>query len=65
LNSASESKHIYNQAHLFLALESIKAKNYKKGNSTLTSFQRMVRKILGVGKAFHADERLQDYLTGL
>ncbi|MCM4172119.1 DUF5107 domain-containing protein [Arenibacter sp. TNZ] len=58
---ASESKHIYNQAHLFLALESIKAKNYKKAIALLQASKEWPEN-LGVGKPFHADKRLQDYL---
>ena len=58
---ASESKHIYNQAHIFLALENIKAKKYKKAISLLDSSKEWPEN-LGVGKPFNPDERLQDYL---
>nr|WP_281503815.1 DUF5107 domain-containing protein [Arenibacter sp. F26102] len=58
---ASESKHIYNQAHILLALENIKTKNYKKAISLLETSKEWPEN-LGVGKPFNPDERLQDYL---
>lgn len=61
---ASESKQIYNQAYILLALENIKAKNYKKAISLLESSKEWPENI-GVGKPFNPDERLQDYLLGV
>ncbi len=61
---ASESKHIYNQAHILLALENIKSKNYKKAISHLESSKEWPEN-LGVGKPYNPDERLQDYLLAI
>nr|WP_246474216.1 DUF5107 domain-containing protein [Arenibacter arenosicollis] len=58
---ASESKHIYNQAHILLALENIKSKNYKKAISLVESSKEWPEN-LGVGKPYNPDERIQDYL---
>jgi predicted Zn-dependent protease len=61
---ASESKKIYNEALISLALDNLKSKNYKKAISFLESSKEWPEN-LGVGKPFHADERLQDYLLAV
>ena len=61
---ASESKKIYTDAHILMALDNMQSKNYKRAISFLESSKEWPEN-LGVGKPFHADERLQDYLLGV
>jgi tetratricopeptide (TPR) repeat protein len=61
---ASESKKIYTEAHILMALDNMKAKNYKRAISLLEASKEWPEN-LGVGKPFHADERLQDYLLAV
>jgi len=58
---ASESKKIFSQAYILMALEKIRTKNYNKAITLLESSKEWPEN-LGVGKPFHTDERLQDYL---
>ncbi len=58
---ASESKHIYTQAHILLALKNIEHKRYTKAISLLESSKQWPEN-LGVGKPHTVDERMQDYL---
>ncbi|MEQ8419718.1 MAG: DUF5107 domain-containing protein [Arenibacter algicola] len=61
---ASESKKIYTDAHILMALDNMQSKNYKRAISFLESSKEWPEN-LGVGKPFHADERLQDYLLAV
>ncbi|MEZ4970503.1 MAG: DUF5107 domain-containing protein [Flavobacteriaceae bacterium] len=61
---ASESKKIYTEAHISMALEHMKSKNYNKAVSLLESSKKWPEN-LGVGKPYHVDERLQDYLLAI
>jgi len=61
---ASESKKIYTEAHILMALDHMKAGKYNKAISFLESSKEWPEN-LGVGKPFHADERLQDYLLAV
>ncbi|WP_147321428.1 MULTISPECIES: DUF5107 domain-containing protein [unclassified Arenibacter] len=61
---ASESKKIYTEAHILLALELMKARNYNRAISLLESSKEWPEN-LGVGKPYHVDERLQDYLLAV
>jgi hypothetical protein len=61
---ASESKKIFNEAHIFTALDNMKAGKYTKAISLLEASKEWPEN-LGVGKPFHADERLQDYLLAV
>jgi predicted Zn-dependent protease len=61
---ASESKKIYTEAHILMALDNMKAKNYKRAISFLEASKEWPEN-LGVGKPFHPDERLQDYLLAV
>ena len=61
---ASESKKIYTDAHILMALDNMQSKDYKRAISFLESSKEWPEN-LGVGKPFHADERLQDYLLGV
>ncbi|ASO07266.1 DUF5107 domain-containing protein [Arenibacter algicola] len=61
---ASESKKIYTNAHILMALDNMQSKNYKRAISLLESSKEWPEN-LGVGKPFHADERLQDYLLAV
>tara|TARA_R110001606_G_scaffold217900_1_gene365747 strand:- start:26 stop:1444 length:1419 start_codon:yes stop_codon:yes gene_type:complete len=61
---ASESKKIYTEAHMLMALDNMKAKNYKRAISFLEASKEWPEN-LGVGKPFHPDERLQDYLLAV
>lgn len=61
---ASESKKIYTDAHILMALDNMQSKDYKRAISFLESSKEWPEN-LGVGKPFHADERLQDYLLAV
>jgi len=61
---ASESKKIYDEAHILTALNNIKSGKYDKAISLLKASKEWPEN-LGVGKPFHADERLQDYLLAV
>ena len=61
---ASESKKIYTEAHILMALNNMKSGKYNKAISLLESSKEWPEN-LGVGKPFHADERLQDYLLAV
>ncbi|RTE52223.1 DUF5107 domain-containing protein [Arenibacter aquaticus] len=58
---ASESKHIFTQAHILLALKNIEHKRYAKA-ITLLETSKQWPENLGVGKPHTVDERMQDYL---
>ena len=58
---ASESKKIYNEAHILMALGYMENKKYSKAIALLESSKEWPEN-LGVGKPFHVDDRLQDYL---
>ncbi len=58
---ASESKHIYTQAHILLALQNIEDKRYTKAIDLLERSKEWPEN-LGVGKPHTVDERMQDYL---
>ncbi|NNG09208.1 MAG: hypothetical protein HKM92_03485, partial [Arenibacter sp.] len=58
---ASESKHIYTQAHILLALKNIEDKRYTKAIDLLERSKEWPEN-LGVGKPHTVDERMQDYL---
>ncbi len=61
---ASESKKIYTEAHILMAMDLMKAKNYNRAISLLESSKKWPEN-LGVGKPYHADERIQDYLLAI
>ncbi len=61
---ASESKRIYNSAHLFLASDLMKQKKFGKAAEILTASKEWPEN-LGVGKPYDVDSRKQDYLLGI
>lgn len=58
---ASESRRLYEWAHLGRALEQLRAKQYPAAIRTLEAYKQWPER-LGVGKPFHPDERLADHL---
>jgi tetratricopeptide (TPR) repeat protein len=58
---ASESRRLYEWAHLGRALEQLQAKKFQPAMSTLEAFKEWPER-LGVGKPYDPDERLADYL---
>lgn len=58
---ASESRRLYEWAHLGRALEQISKEQYQAALNTLEQFKQWPER-LGVGKPYHPDERLADYL---
>ncbi|HZJ20370.1 MAG TPA: DUF5107 domain-containing protein, partial [Pricia sp.] len=61
---ASESRDIYERAHLAVAKSSMQEKNYKKAIRVLEKSKEWPENI-GVGKPYNPDERAQDYLLAL
>ena len=61
---ASESREIFNRAHLGVANEQLQKKNYKAAVATLERSKTWPEHI-GVGKPYGPDERLQDYLLAM
>ncbi|NAS10469.1 DUF5107 domain-containing protein [Poritiphilus flavus] len=61
---ASESKRIFNRAHLFLASELMNQKKFQKAAEILTASKEWPEN-LGVGKPYDVDTREQDYLLGV
>ncbi|MGD1894901.1 MAG: DUF5107 domain-containing protein [Cyclobacteriaceae bacterium] len=60
---ASEGRMIYEQAHLYLALQEIKQNEYKDAVQTLTNSLEWPEN-LGVGKPYNPDVTMQNYLLG-
>lgn len=58
---ASESRKIYEQAHIGSALKQIGKKNFTKAIKVLEQCKQWPENI-GVGKPYNPDERMQDYL---
>ena len=58
---ASESKNIYNEAHVFLAYELMQKKKYSEASKLLIQSKEWPEN-LGVGKPYDVDSRLQDFL---
>ena len=61
---ASESRKIYEQAYIGVALKKIKQKNYNAALSSLQQCKQWPENI-GVGKPYGPDERIQDYLLAI
>jgi predicted Zn-dependent protease len=61
---ASESRNIYERAHLGVALDLMKKKKYNKAISILNKSKEWPENI-GVGKPYQSDERAQDYLLAI
>lgn len=61
---ASESRRIYEQAHIGKALKQIDTKNYSAAILTLKNSKEWPENI-GVGKPYNPDERMQDYLLAM
>ncbi len=61
---ASESRDIYERAHMAVARSYIQKKNYKKAIQVLEKSKEWPENI-GVGKPYNPDERAQDYLLAL
>ncbi|MCB0634183.1 MAG: DUF5107 domain-containing protein [Saprospiraceae bacterium] len=58
---ASESRRLYEWAHLGYALEQLQAKQFQPAIQTLEAYKEWPER-LGVGKPYDPDERLADYL---
>ena len=61
---ASESREIYERAHLAVAKSYLEKKNYKKAIPVLEEVKKWPENI-GVGKPYNPDERAQDYLMAI
>ncbi len=61
---ASESREIYERAHLAVALSHLKKNKNQKALDVLKESKKWPENI-GVGKPYHPDERAQDYLTAV
>ncbi|MEX0289873.1 MAG: DUF5107 domain-containing protein [Flavobacteriaceae bacterium] len=61
---ASESKQIYDHAHIFLAHEKMSKGNYNEAVKLLEASKEWPEN-LGVGQPYDVDSRLQDYLLGI
>ncbi len=61
---ASESRDIYERAHIGIAKSHLENKNYKKAIQILEKSKKWPENI-GVGKPYGPDERAQDYLLAL
>lgn len=61
---ASESRNIYERAHLGVALAAMKKKNFEKAVSLLNQSKEWPENI-GVGKPYQTDERAQDYMLAM
>ncbi|MGB5555044.1 MAG: hypothetical protein WBM83_10335, partial [Flavobacteriaceae bacterium] len=61
---ASESRKIYERAHLGLANALLAKKNYKAARKVLQASKEWPENI-GVGKPYSPDERMQDYLLAI
>lgn len=61
---ASESRRIFEQAHIGEALQQLDAKNYGAAINTLQDSKEWPENI-GVGKPYSPDERMQDYLLAM
>ncbi|WP_149302914.1 DUF5107 domain-containing protein [Pareuzebyella sediminis] len=61
---ASESRSIYERAHLSLANSRLKAKKYARAIEVLEASKKWPENI-GVGKPYDPDERAQDYLLAV
>ncbi len=61
---ASESRDIYERAHVGLAQSYLEKKNYQKAMEVLKQSKKWPENI-GVGKPYNPDERAQDYLLAL
>lgn len=61
---ASESREIYERAHIGVALEYLGKKKYSNAIEVLTKVKEWPENI-GVGKPFNPDERPQDYLMAM
>lgn len=58
---ASESRIIYENAHILYALENIQKEKYKKAKEILINSKKWPENI-GVGKPYEPDERIQNFL---
>jgi len=61
---ASESREIYERAHVAVTKSYLEKKNYQKAIETLKKSKEWPENI-GVGKPYNPDERVQDYLLAL
>ena len=61
---ASESRSLYEKAHLALAKEKLNKKNYEEAIEILEKAKKWPENI-GVGKPYNPDERAQDYLLAI
>ncbi|MCL6273753.1 DUF5107 domain-containing protein [Muricauda sp. 2012CJ35-5] len=61
---ASESKRIYDQAHVFLAKELMGKNQFSKANTLLETSKAWTEN-LGVGAPYNPDTRMPDYLLGI
>tara|TARA_B100001146_G_C16199411_1_gene443447 strand:+ start:3360 stop:6461 length:3102 start_codon:yes stop_codon:yes gene_type:complete len=61
---ASESRSLYEKAHLALAKEKLDKKNYEEAIEILEKAKKWPENI-GIGKPYNPDERAQDYLLAV
>ncbi len=61
---ASESKNIYDDAHIFLASQKLGKNKYREAIVLLEESKKWPEN-LGVGKPYNVDSRLQDYLLAI
>lgn len=61
---AREGRHLYHQANMLLAIQTMKQKKWHK-TLQLCRQARLWPEHLGVGKPYDPDERLEDYITAL
>jgi tetratricopeptide (TPR) repeat protein len=61
---ASESKKIYDDAHIYLAKENMEKNRFKEAIALLEASREWPEN-LGVGKPYDVDSRLQDYLLAI